>query len=458
MATTALSTRGYTVLKSSLTDIEQKRLKNELTVTPFVMLQNIGPPPSPYKIYKESQSKLYLPKYYGLQKFGVPNNIKINDGDDIDVKFVGTLRNEQIEPTRAILEACHDGQKMGGILNLTCASGKTVLAIYCICQLAKKTLIIVHKDFLLKQWRERIEEFTQGAKIGLIKGKIIDIENCDIVIASLQSLAMKDYDEETFKSFGCVIVDEAHHTGAEVFCRALGKVVFKYSIGLTATIKRKDGLTKVFIWHLGDVVYSNIKCAKEEADVVNAHIYPFYDNDPNYSKEIIMFNDNPNISRMINNICEYVPRTLFMIKIMKTILEKEPERRILIISDRRNHLTQLYNLIKTKVTDDVGYYFGGLKEEQLKESEKRKIILGTYTFVSEGFDVRGLDTLMLGSPKSDVIQTVGRILRDRPDQRKHIPLIVDIVDTFSIFGKQAKKRESYYKSQSYKIHQIEINM
>ena len=68
--------------------------------------------------------------------------------------------------------------------------------------LQKKTLIIVHKDFLLKQWEERLNEFLPDARIGLIQGPTIDIEDKDIVIGMLQSLSMKDYDMEIFQEFG----------------------------------------------------------------------------------------------------------------------------------------------------------------------------------------------------------------------------------------------------------------
>jgi superfamily II DNA or RNA helicase len=92
-----------------------------------------------------------------------------------------------------------------------------------------------------------------------------------------------------------------------------------------------------------------------------------------------------------------------------------------------------------------------MKQDDLKESEGRSIILGTYAMISEGFDVKGLDTLVLASPKSDVVQSVGRILRTPKHERKSVPLVIDIVDDFSMFPKQAKKRVTYYKSCKYNI-------
>jgi superfamily II DNA or RNA helicase len=324
----------------------------------------------------------------------------------------------------------------------------TVMAIYLICQVKLKTLVVVHKDFLLQQWRERIDQFCPGARIGIIKAKEIDVDDKDIVIASLQSLSMKQYDKAVFNGFGFVIIDEVHHTSAEVFSRALRKVCFKYTLGLSATIKRKDGLSKVFMWYLGDVLYSNTK--QKTKDNVNIECIYYYDPNPLYSKEVYMMGNKLNISKMLNNICEYDPRIQMVAEKIKDILQKEPARKIIVLSDRRMHLERIGATLHD-LGIDSGNYFGGMKPDDLKVSEGKTVILGTFCMVSEGFDCKSLDTLILASPKSDVIQSVGRILREEAKNRRHIPLVVDIIDQFSIFEKQAMKRIQYYKKQKYDI-------
>ena len=142
----------------------------------------------------------------------------------------------------------------GGCLALHTGFGKTCLALYIISALKKRTIIIVHKEFLMRQWIERIEQFLPEAKVGKIQAKTIDVEGKDIVICMLQSLSMKEYNKELFKGYGLTIVDECHHISAEVFSRAFFKIVTKYTLGLSATIKRKDGLTKIIKWFLGDIV------------------------------------------------------------------------------------------------------------------------------------------------------------------------------------------------------------
>jgi superfamily II DNA or RNA helicase len=322
----------------------------------------------------------------------------------------------------------------------------TVCGIKLLCDLAKKTLIVVHKEFLLDQWKERIKEFAPGAKIGLIKAKTIDIEQKDIVIASLQSLAMKNYEPHVLASFGALLLDECHHLGAHVFSQALKKCNFTYTIGLTATPKRKDGLTKVFTWFIGDIVYQT----KKRKDELTVCFKEYYNADPTYSKEHVLWNKKPNMSRMINAICEFVPRVVFIVEEITSILKKEPNRRLLLLSDRRQHLHMLKEHLDVAKLES-GFYYGGMTAAQLKESEDKQILLATYQYASEGFDMKGLDTLILASPKSDVIQVVGRILRDKPEDRKHTPLVIDVVDDFSMFPKQAKKRYTYYKSCKYAI-------
>jgi len=445
---TVLGPRGYTVLKSELDDEEVLHVKKELTVTPFVPEDyQIGKQPS-FKVYLESSSKLYLPKFYGLTKYGRPTHTKINEGENINVEFRGNLRPEQEEPVSVFRECALDPLKMGGILNMQCAAGKTVMAIYIICMMKKKALVIVHKDFLLNQWKERIQEFAPSARIGTIKAKTIDVEDKDIVIGSLQSLSMKEYDENVFNGFGMLVVDEAHHTGAEVFSKALQKINVKYTLGLSATVERKDGLSKVFKWYLGNVIYKKKNKGK---DIIDVHMLEYTNQCKNYCGEFTIFGNKPNMSKMINNICDFEPRVEFIVQKMQQVLENEPQRRILVLSDRRSHLQMFKEMLEKYNMCDVGFYYGGMKQDDLKESEGRSIILGTYAMISEGFDVKGLDTLVLASPKSDVVQSVGRILRTPKHERKSVPLVIDIVDDFSMFPKQAKKRVTYYKSCKYNI-------
>ena len=290
--------------------------------------------------------------------------------------------------------------------------------------------------------------FLPDAQVGRIQAKTFDIAGKDIVIGMLQSLSMKDFEENAFDSFGTVIVDEAHHISSEVFSRALPKVSFKYTIGLTATPNRTDGLTKVFEWFLGPIVYRSKGGKQHNVFVKTIQID---DSNETYSKVEEGYDGKPITSRMINNVANYIPRTTIIIREVQKIME-ESGRKMLILSDRRDHLKYFHTQL-TEKGFDVGFYVGGMKQKDLDISETKPIILGTFSMSSEALDIPELNTLFMTTPKSNIEQSVGRILRKTHEIR---PLIIDIKDNFRPFANQYNKRKSFYKKCKYEIYEMKI--
>ena len=446
-----LTAQGYLAPRTSTDELQ--RLLKELTVTPIVAV-NMGPKPNSFKLYVEivdkkieGKKEYYVPRYFGLQRFGVPAIDTLSEGTLVECEFEGRLRQEQEGPVRAFLKAANDPLKRGGIISLSCGQGKTVISLYLLAKMKRKTMIVVHKDFLLNQWRDRIASFLTGVRIGLIKGPTIDVKDKDVVLASVQSLSMKTYDDEIFDGISFLIVDECHRIGTEVFSRALQKRTFKYNLGLSATVNRKDGMTRVFTNYLGDVVYQG----QPRVDTVHVHQERFYDEDPSYSREVLIPRVNkPNISRMINQICTFERRNLLIADWISKILV-EDDRKVLVLSDRKEQLSLIKDLL-TAMNIESGYYYGGLKAQELAESETKTVLLATFAYAAEGMDCKGLDSLVLASPKSDIEQSCGRILREREKDRVRTPLIFDIVDAFSLFENQGRKRRAYYKKNNYTIN------
>ena len=451
-----LSKRGYWVFKEDVGAKTEAELKKELTMVPKAT-SNMPLPKGAsgaegFEVWRETATKLYIPKYFGLRKYGVPprENVTIDPGVPLGegVKFACSLREEQKVPIKAFLDAARDPSKMGGMLSLPCGFGKTVMALHLIVELGVKTMVIVHKDFLLNQWRDRIAEFIPAARVGLVKAKKIEVEDKDVVLASVQSLSMKDYDDDAlFKGIGFLIVDEAHRIGCEVFSRALVKRTFRYSLGISATVQRKDGMTKAIVHFLGDVLF---KGKRREDDVLVVQ-KRFEDESPAYRREErIGVSGNPNVSRMINNITEFRPRNQAIIEMIKAAIDCEPGRRVLVLSDRKAQLTALKEGLEARGIT-AGYYIGGMKPAALAESETKQVMCATFSFAAEGMDVPHLDTLILASPKSDIEQSVGRILRQKPECRERKPIVIDFVDAFSLFDRQASKRRSFYTKFKYRI-------
>lgn len=444
----SLGPRGYGLAKEGMTEAQLGDLKKELTVSPVNHMLQASQLPT-FPLFLESSRKVYVPKFFGLCKYGMPADDRLPEGRDIDVKFTGKMRPEQMKPVDAFLEAANDPLKRGGILSLPCGSGKTVIALHILARLGKKAMIIVHKEFLLQQWRERIEQFMPGARVGLVKAKHLDVVNKDVVIASVQSLSMKVYPADTFSDIGLVVIDEVHRTGTEVFSKALQKVNFKYSLGLSATVNRKDGLTKVFVWFIGDVVYK-VARRSDRMDVV---MREFFTRDPAYSSEFFSFGNKLNTSRMLNQVCDYEPRTSLIVDILEDVFRRSDcSRRFLVLSDRKSQLTRIKTMLEERGSCmTAGFYIGGMKPAALEESLTKHIILATFSFASEGFDAQHLDTLILASPKTDIEQSVGRILRVQGPGRKNVPLVIDIVDAFSVFERQGDKRRRFYKRHGYAV-------
>jgi superfamily II DNA or RNA helicase len=274
---------------------------------------------------------------------------------------------------------------------------------------------------------------------------VIDIDNKDIVIGMIQSLSMKEYPQKMFSSFGLTIVDECHHISSEVFSRTLQKIVTRCMLGLSATMERKDGLTPVFKMFLGDIVYSE---KREEEDPVLVKGIEFNSkNDEVFDETIYDYRGNPAFSSMITKLCSYSHRTEFILSVLKRELEIKQDQQIMILAHNRNLLTYLYQAIEKRCIATVGYYVGGMKEAELKKSETKKVIVATYSMAAEGLDIKTLSTLILATPKTDVVQAVGRILRVKHER----PLIIDIVDSHDMFKKQWYKRRAFYLKCKYRV-------
>jgi superfamily II DNA or RNA helicase len=448
---TSLSNRGYGITKTPENKELINKIKSELLISPKIFSNSFtSNVTKEYPIYLESDNKLYIPKCYGIEKYGYPIDDKLSHGLDCPLlDFKGKLRDIQQAPIDAFIDNVITKKKLGGIISVPCGFGKTIMAIYVACYFKKKTLFISHKDFLNEQFITSIKTFVPNARIGKIKQSKIDIENKDIVIATLQSLAIREYDSKIFNDFGLVIIDECHHIASEVFSRAFRKMNIRITLGLSATLNRKDGLRKVFEWYLGKSVYK-IKTDVNDCDmIVNLHKYFVHDIEYSYVKT--MYNGTPNIVAMVNNICNYKPRTIFIINLLKDVLKKEPERKILILSERKNQLKDIEELIAKDEIASYGYYVGGMKMSDLDISATKQIILATYQMSSEGLNIPTLNTVILASPISDIQQSVGRILREKKTERKYKPLCIDIFDDFSLFKFKGYKRIKYYKNNGYLI-------
>lgn len=439
---TYIGSKGYTIYKECLDQNEQKSIRDSLTVQPYLPKSPVQP--ASFPVYRESGTRLYMPKYYGLGTYGDPDGIHISDGEKIDVPFNGQLRDYQVPIVEAYMDSTKSEWGGGGLLDLYCGAGKTSLSLNIISRLKRKTLVIVHKSFLLNQWVERIEQFLPTAKIGKIQGQTLDVDGKDIVIGMLQSLSMKEYPSDLFSQFGLTIVDECHHISSEVFSRSLLHVVTKYTLGLSATMNRKDGLTPVFKMFLGEILYT---LKREDENNVMVKAIEYKSNDPEFEEVVYDYRGNPQYSTMITKLCDYASRSEFILKVLVREMEETPDQHVMILGQNKSILKYLHDAIKHRKIATVGYYVGGMKESDLKETESKQVVIATYAMAAEGLDIKSLTTLFLATPRTDITQAVGRILRMKHER----PLVVDFIDTHDLFQNQSKKRLTYYKKCKYSV-------
>jgi superfamily II DNA or RNA helicase len=258
---------------------------------------------------------------------------------------------------------------------------------------------------------------------------------------------MKDYETDIFKNFDLVIYDECHHLGAKVFSQALLKVNTKYTIGLSATIARSDRTEKVFMNFLGDMLYNEVTELKHKVKI-EVHNYNIKSR---YFRDVIGRNGKAIQPIMVTNLTLIEQRDNYIFDVIYNLKLAEPSRKILILSDRIDHLKKMNEKFQDTFEGDTGFYIGGMKEKDLKITESKDLIFASYSMVSEGLDIQALDTMILMTPKAKMVQTIGRILRKKPEEYENQPLIIDIVDQIPTFIFLGMARKKVYTSRNYEI-------
>jgi len=425
---------------------DSAEIKRDLTVRPQTnALGSSGPGFGPsFKVFRVVKGgatpSLVVPRYYGLGRFGPPTrDARPDHARAPGIVFTGRLRDatRQNEAFAAGTKAFEETG--GGVLSLPCGFGKTTCALALSAHLKVRTMIVVHKEFLANQWVEKIKEFCPGATIGRVQGDVFDVEK-DFVIAMIQTMCMREFDKKAFDSIGLLVVDEAHHIGAPAFSQFMFKVCPKFTLGLTATPERKDGLTRLLYWFLGPEFF---KVERVNQGTTKVQTLNYTDEAFQEAPPVTRFGQL-NMAGMINIVTELEARNDLIVQTAEDALATG--RRVLILSDRREHCFYLQNRLGSKAK----LYVGGMKEADLEESAKSPIVVATFQLAHEGLDIPALDTVILATPKSDIKQSIGRIMRETKG-KVNDPLIFDIADSWSVFFAMYRKRLKVYKEGGFEL-------
>ena len=447
-----LTSKGYAIKKTFLNEQQSRQLRTDLTMKPKVMdkFQNMTPS---FPIYYESKTRFYVPRQWGKKQFGEPEADIVSDG----LPLPDTVQFRTTFPPHAFQqEIIHTFLEKGanGLICVPCGYGKTFMALHLAIQLKRRFLIVVDKEFLMNQWKAEIENFIDGARVGILQANKAQMEadKYDVTICMIQTICRREFPDGFFDQYGFTIFDECHHLGASYFCQALKKIQTKYMLGLSATPDRDDGLTRVFEAFLGDPVYKNTQRAPDKEAVVKA--VWFDSEDPAYKEVPVNWRGETVTAKLLNQVAEFEPRNL---KIM-TLLEeyaRDKDRFILILSDRISQL-EWFEKALNNTSYLHGYYIGGMKQAKLDDNAKKcQILLATYAMASEAFSVKKLNTVILATPRKSVQQSTGRIFRERIEERKVAPHIIDIIDSHECHMRRWYIRQRFYKECEYTIRHLD---
>ena len=442
-----MSHRGYAIRKDQLTPAQTKAMREALTMKPAIAPEFAGGV-DPFPIYFESPSRWYVPRFWGIENCGDPDGDARQPGLPLreELVFNKTLRAEQLP----IVQAFKDGG-WNGLICVPCGYGKTFMGIWLALQMRRRFLIVVHQEFLMEQWRKELESSVPGIRIGILQGskcqtgyatpteptvaelkerlkarglrvggtraelleRLRAVEPApapvmyDCCICMIQTVASREWPADTFSGFGFTIFDECHHLGAEHFSKVLMSIQTRNMLGLSATPERLDGLDNVFQWFIGPVRYQ-IK-VRDPDESVEVRVLRFTSADPDYADTPTDMRGEVCRPKLCNQLAGYALRTRAIADELHKALDEG--RKLLILSDRREHLAAFEEEFKRRGFTSIGYYVGGMKATARDLSATKQIVLGTFTLAAEGMNIRDLNTVALVTPKSRIEQAVGRIFR-----------------------------------------------
>jgi len=361
---------------------------------------------------------------------------------EVDFKFKGILKPFQREAVDDMLK------KDFGTLCSSTGSGKTVMSLALIAHRKQPTLIIVHTKELLNQWRDRIETFLgiPKSEIGMIGNGKFRIGG-KITVGMVQTLAKRA--SEVVKSIGNVIVDETHRLPGHTMAGVVSQFDSKYMTGLSATPYRRDGLSNVIFWTIGDIHHTVDKAElvtqghilKAEVVTRETEFRTTFDPSAEYSKMISeLTKDEERNDLIASDVAEQV---------------KNGEGICLVLSDRKGHCEALQTALNENHGIESELLTGDVTTKKRKAIVDKlnggqvKVLIATGQLIGEGFDMGGLSILFLATPvrfSGRVLQYLGRVLR--PAKGKEKAMVFDYVDIhIGPLVASAKSRQKAYRGE-----------
>ncbi len=414
-------------------------------------IQNYNTPD--YRIcyfYLENDKALLIPRFFPLDKFIQNYKIKnlIPNGKSIQIEHNIIPRNKvQKRAIKYLYE------HKNGILQLPPGVGKTVIMIYHIANLKKKSFILVHRDSLVEQWKKRILQFTNLNEYNISKlssktfeedlNKSIIISTSQTFISLLKRQRLKFLENLSLANIGIFVPDEIHTTiGAPTFSECSIHIPAKYTYGLSATPYRHDGNGDIINFHLGEIFEDDDSDGTMKAKVTL--IMLDYQIDTYHRHKYLYWAGSFQRSRYLN----IMKNSKIFMNVIKSLLNKfKKNRKSLIIGERIPKLIDiLYDWVDC---NSKGKFVGNANLDILKN----KLIFATPGKIRDGIDIPEIDCLVMTSPISNINQMSGRVTRTYLNKKQ--PIIIDMVD---IGCKRIKNtvwnRIEFYKEKNWGIQYV----
>lgn len=373
---------------------------------------------------------------------------KRSEGEEVTLKSILGVRDA--EQGRVLKESLgYLSKGRSHIIQAGTGSGKTAISLMLAAAIGRKTLIVLTKQNLMDQWKREITKFLGigGKEVGTIQQKVCDVEGKPIVVAMLHSLCKDKYPVELLSQFGLVIYDEVHNVSAETFSVAARILPAKLRLGLSATPVRRDGKDLVIRSHIGPILVVSDRVMLKpkiihartiyQVPLVTRRIAGGWDHVPMETKPGRLVN-------LFKDMGSNLHRNMMIVEFVKQAYNKG--RSIVIFSELiDSHLRILHELLigNGLPAKDIGFYIGGMLTKELDSSKAKPIVLATYAICKEAVDVPWWDTAVLATPRSDIKQTVGRILREYPDKKP--PIVFDLIDSsIPVLNAYYQKRYKQY--------------
>jgi superfamily II DNA or RNA helicase len=400
----------------------------------FVQMSTYDEPFPMYRVFgKEVNRRIALPRQFCPMS---DKDLRVT-GEEIDFTSKFVARNA--EQTRVVTESANlllKGESF--VTRASTGFGKTICAMEVIKRVGRKTLIVVTKEDLRDHWIEAARTVLglKANEVGVVQGKRCEYQGRKVMVGMVQSLAsFGAYPPAAWAGVGLTIFDEVHRMGADHFSNVCWILPSKLRWGLSATPKRADGKDELIEGNIGPVRVSS----KQMLLVPTVFITRTDTEFPPWAKK----SQTPGRTAHLSKILARDPkRNHFIARFVRKV--REVDRRVIVFSDTLAHLDALRSAcIKLGIPGrDMAHYVGGLTKQEREAAKQKPLIFATYAYTAEATDIPWLDTMVMATPRSDVEQIVGRILREHKGKR--FPLVLDLVDPLKVFRNYAKKRAGWY--------------